>query len=85
MEDQMFALLPVAGGLLLGWLAPRRVAIAAQAVLYAIAVTVLTLTAPAHGGEYTDGIVIGLGLAVVSAGTLILGFWLARRRRNARP
>jgi hypothetical protein len=84
MEDQMFALVPVVGGLLLGWLAPRRVAIAAQAVLYAIAVTVLTLTAPEHGGHYTDGIVIGLGLAVVSTATLVLGFWLARRRTNTR-
>jgi hypothetical protein len=82
MEDQMFALLPVVGGLLLGWLAPRRVAIAAQVALYAIAVTVLTLTAPEHGGRYTDGFIIGLGLAVVSAATLVLGFWLARRRTN---
>jgi hypothetical protein len=79
----MFALLPIVGGLLLGWLAPRTIAIAVQIAFYAIAVAMLTLTAPNHGGQYSDGILIGLGLAVVSAGTLFLGFWLARRRTNA--
>jgi hypothetical protein len=78
----MFALLPIVGGLLLGWLAPRTIAIAVQIIFYAIAVTILTLTAPNHGGQYSDGILIGLGLAVVSAGTLFLGFWIARRRTN---
>jgi hypothetical protein len=78
----MFALLPIVGGLLLGWLAPRTIAIAVQIIFYAIAVTILTLTAPNHGGQYSDGILIGLGLAVVSAGTLFLGFWLARRRTS---
>lgn len=78
----MFALLPIVGGLLLGWLAPRKIAIAVQIVFYAVAVTVLTLTAPNHGGQYSDGILVGFALAVVSAGTLFLGFWLARRRTN---
>lgn len=76
----MFALLPLLGGVLLGWLAPRKAAIAVQIVFYAVAATVLTLTAPSHGGHYSDGIVIGIALAAVSAGTLYLGFWIGRRR-----
>ena len=31
----MFALLPLVGGLLLGWLAPRRTAVALEVVFYA--------------------------------------------------
>jgi hypothetical protein len=81
----MFALLPLIGGVLLGWLAPRKAAIAVQVIFYVIAVTVLTLTAPDHGGHYSDGIVIGIGLGVVSAGTLYLGFWIARRRTTHDP
>lgn len=79
----MFALLPLVAGVLLGWLAPRKVAIAAQILCYGIAVAVLTLTAPDHGGSHRDGILLGLGLAVLSVGTLYAGFWLARRRRDA--
>lgn len=83
----MFALLPLIGGLLLGWLAPRKVAIPAQIVLCAVAITMLTLSAPDHGASYKDSLWIGPGLAIVSAGTLLLGFWLARRsaRNAARP
>jgi hypothetical protein len=75
----MFALLPLIGGLLLGWLAPRKVAIPAQVVFYAIALTVLTVTAPDHGGNYSDGLWLAPALALVAAGTLLLGFRLARR------
>ena len=76
----MFAILPIAGGVLLGLFAPRRIAIAAQIVLWAVATAVLTLTAPDHGGSYRDGWLIGPALAVVSALTLLLGLWLAGRR-----
>jgi hypothetical protein len=78
----MFALLPLIGGVLVGWRAPRRVAIVVQVVFYAVSLTILTLTAPSHGGHYSDGIFIGVGLAVASAGTLCLGFWLAYRRTS---
>jgi hypothetical protein len=81
----VFALLPLLGGVLLGWLAPRKAAIAIQIVFYAIAVTVLTLTAPSHGGHHSDGFVIGIALAAVSAGTLYLGFWIGRRRSTPGP
>ena len=81
----MFALLPLLGGVLLGWLALRKAAIAVQAVFYVVAETVLTLTAPSHGGHYSDGIIIGIALAAVSTGTLYLGFWIGRRRRGPGP
>jgi hypothetical protein len=76
----MFALLPLIGGLLLGWLAPRKVAVALQVLLFAIAITILTDSAPDHGGSYRDGLWIGPALAVVSVATLLAGFWLQRRR-----
>ena len=79
----MFALLPLAGGILLGWLAPRKVAIIVQAVFAAVAIAVLTLTAPEHGGSYTDGFLIGPAVAVASVVTLYVGFWIAKRRRAA--
>jgi hypothetical protein len=75
----MFALLPLIGGVLAGRFAPRRLAIALQVLFWAIAVVVLTLTAPEHGGTYTDGFLIGPAVALVSAGTLLLGMWLRRR------
>jgi hypothetical protein len=75
----MFALLPIVGGILLGWLAPRRVAVVVQIVFFAVAAAVLTLTAPDHGGSYTDGYVIVPATAAVAALTLLLGFWVRSR------
>jgi protein-S-isoprenylcysteine O-methyltransferase Ste14 len=78
-EVDMFALLPIVGGLLAGWLASRKIAIALQVVFYLVAVAMLTASAPDHGGHYSDIAWIAPGLAVVSAGTLLIGLWLARR------
>jgi hypothetical protein len=75
----MFALLPIIGGVLLGRFAPRGVAVAVQVLLFAIAATILTLTAPEHGGSYTDGYLIVPATAAVSALTLLLGIWLRSR------
>jgi energy-coupling factor transporter transmembrane protein EcfT len=79
----MFALLPLVGGVLLGRFAPRTVAIAVQIVFVAIAATILTLTSPQHGGTYTDGVLISVAVAAVSAGTLWLGLRLNPRRASA--
>jgi peptidoglycan/LPS O-acetylase OafA/YrhL len=76
----MFALLPLIGGVLLGWLAPRRIAIPAQIALFAIALTMLTLSAPDHGATYSDAFWMGPALALISAGTLLIGFRLAQRK-----
>jgi hypothetical protein len=87
LEVDMFALLPVIGGLIAGWLAPRRIAIALQVLFYAVAVTILTITAPDHGGNYGDIVWIAPALAVVSAIALYVGLWLGRRgtSRAAQP
>ena len=80
----MVALLPLVGGVLLGWFAQRRTAIALQVVICAIAIAILTGTAPDHGGAYRDILWIGPLLVVASAGTLLLGLWCGRvtaRRR----
>jgi hypothetical protein len=80
----MFALLPLVGGVLLGWLAPRRTAIALQVLFWIVASVVLTATASDHGGSPRDGWLIVPALAVVSALTLLLGFVLRKRRRAVR-
>jgi hypothetical protein len=76
----MFLLLPLVGGVLAGWLAPRRTAIALQVAFAVIAATVVTLSAPKHGADY--GIVVWVVpiTVVVSVIGLCLGL-LARRRR----
>ena len=53
----MLLLLPLVGGVLAGWLAPRPAAIALQAAFAVIAATVVALSAPMHGSDY--GIVVG--------------------------
>jgi hypothetical protein len=78
----MFALLPLVGGPLLGWLAARRTAIALQAVLFAVAVAMLTISAPDHGGSHADIVWIAPVLAVVSVGALLLGFRFGRSGRD---
>lgn len=80
----MFALLPLIGGLLAGWLAPRKLAIALQILFYIVALTVLTLTAPDHGVDYGDIVWIAPALALVSIVTLLIGLWLGGRRANRR-
>jgi len=80
----MFALLPLIGGLLLGLLAPCRTAIALQVVFVAIAAAAVTISAPDHGGSYTDGLWIVPVLALLSAATLAAGLWIARRNASRR-
>lgn len=75
----MSLLLPVLGGLLLGWKAPLRIAIAVQAVLAAVAATILIATAPDHGHSTSIGFLIVPGVAVIAALTLWAGTRLARR------
>lgn len=78
----MFLLLPLMGGALAGWLAPKRTAIALQVVFAIVAATVVTLSAPKHGSDY--GIVVWVVpiTIVVSAVGLGVG-WLVRQRRMA--
>lgn len=79
----MFLILPVLGGLLLGWKAPLRIAIAVQVVLAAVAATILIATAPDHGHSYSIGFLVVPGVAVISALTLWVGTQIAGRHRAA--
>ncbi len=40
----------------------------------------MTVSAPDHGGSYTDAFWLAPILALVSAATLVAGLWTARRR-----
>jgi hypothetical protein len=76
----MFLLLPLVGGALVGWLAPRRKAIALQIAFAVIAASVVTLSAPKHGADY--GIVVWVVpiTIVVSLVGLSLGLLMRRHR-----
>ena len=44
-----------------------------------VAGAAITVSAPDHGGHYTDTLWIAPVLALLSAATLLAGMWLARR------
>lgn len=78
----MALLLPLIGGILAGWLAPKQTAIAIQGLFVLIAATVVTLSAPQHGSSYRIVVwvvPITIGVAAIGLG---IGF-LVRRRRLA--
>ena len=79
----MLLLLPLLGGVLAGWLASKRTAIALQVAFAIVAATVVTLSAPSHGADY--GIVVWVVpiTVVVALVSLELGFILRRRRLAA--
>jgi hypothetical protein len=76
----MFAVLPIVGGILLGWLASRRVAILLQIVFVAVASFVMIDSAPKHGSTSASVWWLAPALAVVGALSLAVGFWIAGRR-----
>lgn len=76
----MFAVLPIVGGILLGWLASRRVAILLQIVFVAVASVVMISSAPKHGQTSASVWWLAPALAVVGALSLAVGFWIAERR-----
>ena len=79
----MSLLLPLLGGVLAGWLAPKRTAITANATCRRIAViaaTVVTTSAPLHGADYGIVVYVVPITVVVSVAALYAGFLLRRRR-----
>jgi ABC-type multidrug transport system permease subunit len=76
----MFLFLPLLGGVLAGWLAPKRTAIALQVAFAIIAAIIVTASAPQHGADY--GIVVWVVpiTILVSVLGLALGFFVRRRR-----
>ena len=79
----MFLLLPLVGGVLAGWLASKRTAIALQVAFAIIAATLVTASAPMHGSDYGVVVwVVPITVAMSVAG-LGLGFLLRGRRVSA--
>ena len=76
----MFLLLPLLGGLIAAWLAPRRTAIALGVVFAVVAATIVTASAPQHGADYGAVVWVVPITIVVSLVGLGLGFRLRRRR-----
>jgi len=76
----MFLVLPLVGGLLAGWLAPKRTAIALQVLFAIVAATVMTASAPLHGADYRVVVWVVPLTMVVSVLSLSLGMLLRRRR-----
>jgi hypothetical protein len=76
----MFLLLPLVGGALAGWLAPRRTAIALQVAFAIVAATVVTASAPRHGAD--NGIVVWVIPITIVVSIVGLGMGLLLRRRR---
>lgn len=76
----MALLLPILGGVLAGWLAPKRTAILLQVAFAVIAATVVTTSAPKHGEDYGIVVYVVPITVVVSVAALYAGFVLRRRR-----
>jgi hypothetical protein len=76
----MFLLLPLVGGALAGWLAPKRTAIALQAVFAIVAATAVTASAPQHGADH--GIVVWVIPITIVVSMVGLGIGLLLRRRR---
>lgn len=76
----MLLLLPLLGGVLAGWLAPKRTAILVQAAFAVIAATVVTASAPKHGSDYGIVVYVVPITVVVAVAALYAGFLLRRRR-----
>ncbi len=79
----MFLLLPLLGGVLAGWLAPKRTAILLQVAFAVVAATVVTASAPLHGEDYGIVVYVVPITVVVSVAALYAGFLLRRRRAAA--
>jgi hypothetical protein len=82
-ESDMFLLLPLLGGILAGWLASRRTAIAMQVAFTVVAATVVTLSAPSHGASYRIVVWVVPVAVVVALVGLNMGFLIRRRRLAA--
>jgi hypothetical protein len=76
----MFLLLPLIGGFLAGWLAPRRLANPIEIVLFAVGAAIFVSSAPGHHTTYTTSVLICIPAAVLCAGATALGMWLRGRR-----
>ncbi len=79
----MMLLLPLIGGVLAGWLASTRTAIALQVVFALIGAAVVIASAPQHGSTQGGAAVWVIPLTIVVAVVSLGGGMLLRRRRIA--
>lgn len=79
----MFGLLPLVGGVLLGYFAPRRFAVLGQSVLCVVAIAGTTVTLAQRSGPQPNPWAVGVAMAVASAVSLAVGCGLAARRQTA--
>lgn len=78
----MFAILPIVGGVLLGWLASRRVAVLLQVAFVALAAFVVIYSAPDHGHSRASAWWLAPVIAMLGAVSLAAGFRIARHRAD---
>ncbi|MCB0978776.1 MAG: hypothetical protein KDB02_15085 [Acidimicrobiales bacterium] len=77
----MMLLLPVIGGVLAGWLAPTRAAIAMQVVFAVLGAGIVIASAPHHGTTQGAVAIWVIPLTIVLApACLAIGVRLRRRR-----
>lgn len=81
----MIAIIPLITGVALGLTAPRRTAVIAQVVFYALAAAVLIATAPSHDATRTQGALLALALFPLAALSLAAGLRLRSRRDGSAP
>jgi hypothetical protein len=80
----MFAIIPLITGVALGLTAPRRTAIIAQIVFYALAAAVLIGTAPSHDATHGEGALLALALLPLAALSLGAGLVIRSRRETSK-
>jgi hypothetical protein len=79
----MIAIIPLITGVALGLTAPRRTAIIAQVVFYAIAAAVLVATAPQHDATRAQGALLALVLLPLAALSLGAGLRIRSHREQS--
>lgn len=76
----MFAVLPIIGGILLGWLASRRIAVLLEILFVTVASAAIIGSAPDHGHTRASVWWVPPLLLALGALSLAVGFWIASRR-----
>jgi hypothetical protein len=79
----MIAIIPLIAGVALGLTTPRRTAVIAQVVFYALAAAVLVATAPQHDATRAQGAVLALVLLPLAALSLGAGLLIRSRREDS--
>jgi hypothetical protein len=79
----VIAIIPLITGIALGLTTPRRTAVIAQVVFYALAAAVLVASAPQHDATRAQGAVLALVLLPLAALSLGAGLLIRSRREDS--